>query len=123
MLTESNVPAVDYQEGGATPVSASPIAIKNGQVFSVTEKKMVNYPVPRALETDEVPDITKQAVTASRNAIDAGNAIQHWSEIIIDEVALQAGYISGHSPPADCLKISSDSWVMGLIWTPAASKT
>eukprot|EP00878_Enallax_costatus_P021679 GHUV01022969.1.p1 GENE.GHUV01022969.1~~GHUV01022969.1.p1 ORF type:complete len:352 (+),score=70.28 GHUV01022969.1:604-1659(+) len=62
----------DYQPGNAAPVSASPIAI--GESFEVYTSKggPFKYPVPRALETNEIADIVRQYADAAKNAIDAG---------------------------------------------------
>ena len=61
----------DYNEG-QPPVAPSALRITNGQLFSAKQMKMVDYPVPRALETAEVPDIIRQAVEGAKNAILAG---------------------------------------------------
>ena len=47
----------DFQPHGDAPVSSSAIAA-GGDVF--TPKGMKPYPVPRALETDEIPKIVEQ---------------------------------------------------------------
>ena len=64
----------DYMKNGEAPVAPSAIAIKNGQVFAPKLGKMVDYPVPRALDIDELPGIIKQTVQGARNALAAGGA-------------------------------------------------
>ena len=61
----------DFNDGDP-PVAPSAVRITNGQLFSPKQMKMVDFPVPRALETDEVADITRQAVEGAKNAILAG---------------------------------------------------
>lgn len=74
--------AADYHDGKA-PVAPSAVAISSGKVISPKVWKPLDYPVPRALETEEVPDITRQAVEGAKNAIKAGDLrppFQHsWS--------------------------------------------
>ncbi|WP_262106016.1 alkene reductase [Arthrobacter sp. Marseille-P9274] len=55
--------------GGRDVVAPSAIAI-DGETHTYEGKKP--YPVPRALDTDELPGIIDEFVRASRNAIDAG---------------------------------------------------
>jgi N-ethylmaleimide reductase len=55
--------------GGRTPVAPSAIAIQ-GEMRTANGK--VAFPVPHALELDELPGIVEQLVTAARNAIEAG---------------------------------------------------
>ncbi len=54
---------------GETPVAPSAVAI-NGDVYTQTGKKP--YETPRAIDTDEIPDIVQEHVQAARNAIEAG---------------------------------------------------
>jgi len=54
---------------GAQPVAPSAIQAKS-QVFN--ETGLVDTDMPRALETDEIPDLIKDYVQAARNARDAG---------------------------------------------------
>lgn len=61
----------DYQPEGALPVSSSAIAI-NGQCFSLKSMSMVDHPVPRALETEEIPGIVQEFRQAAINARTAG---------------------------------------------------
>ncbi|HWK45344.1 MAG TPA: alkene reductase [Stellaceae bacterium] len=57
------------QPDGALPVAPSAIAAK-GQAF--TASGMQPFPTPRALETDEIPDIVADYAAAARRAIQAG---------------------------------------------------
>lgn len=56
--------------GGHTPVAPSAIAI-NGSTRTSNGTK-VDFPVPRALETNELPGIAEEFVRAARNAMAAG---------------------------------------------------
>jgi N-ethylmaleimide reductase len=56
--------------GGRTPVAPSAIAIKGST--RTPEGTKVDFPVPRALATDELPAIVEEYTTAARNAIAAG---------------------------------------------------
>lgn len=62
----------EYQENGQAPVAPSAIAIEHGQVYAPKSGKMADYPVPRALDIEEIPGIIQQAVRGARNAISAG---------------------------------------------------
>ena len=55
--------------GGVLPVAPSAIAI-DGQTF--TGEGMKDYETPRALETDEIPEIVEQFRAGSANALAAG---------------------------------------------------
>ncbi len=55
--------------GGETPVAPSPIAAY-GKIR--TPEGFVKFPVPRALETDEIQGIVSEFEAASKNALDAG---------------------------------------------------
>lgn len=55
--------------GGLTPVAPSAIAI-DGETHTPLGKK--RFAVPRALETDELADVTAEIVQAARNAMGAG---------------------------------------------------
>ena len=72
--TLRQVSGTDFNDGDP-PVAPSAIRITNGQLFSPKQMKMVDYPVPRALESDEVTDITRQAVEGAKNAILAGKSV------------------------------------------------
>lgn len=58
-----------FQPGGALPVAPSAIAA-NGSVY--THEGMKEYPVPRALETAEIPGIVAQYAHAASLAKEAG---------------------------------------------------
>lgn len=61
-----------YQpDGESLPISSSAVAIQ-GQCFSLKSMQMEDYPVPRALETHELPGIVEEFTKAARNAIEAG---------------------------------------------------
>lgn len=91
-MTCSNVLFVDYQPDGQAPVAPSAVAIGNGQVFAIKQGKMVDYPVPRALELDEIPHITSMAVQGARNAINAGAERLKKSPSCI--IQLDAGHVN-----------------------------
>ncbi len=55
--------------GGAQPVAPSAIAI-NGKNY--TDLGPIDYVVPRALETDEVPDVAAEFGAAAKHALEAG---------------------------------------------------
>lgn len=58
-----------YQPGGAAPVAPSAIAAR-GEVY--TPDGMVPLPVPRALDTTEIPQLVAAYVAAAKNAKEAG---------------------------------------------------
>ena len=61
-----------YQpDGESLPVSSSAIAI-HGQCFSLKTMQMEDYPVPRALEKNELPEIIEAFKKAALNSIEAG---------------------------------------------------
>ena len=62
----------DYQVDDADPVAPSAIAITNGQVYAPKLGKMVDYPVPRALDKAEIKAVIRDAAKGARNAMDAG---------------------------------------------------
>ena len=62
----------DYQPGGAAPVGPSAVAISNGQVYAPKLGKMVNFPVPRALDKAGIKQIVQDFVQGARNAMEAG---------------------------------------------------
>lgn len=59
-----------HQPGGVAPVSASAIAAEG--MVTTADFKREPYPVPRALETDEIPGIVQAYAQAARNAQAAG---------------------------------------------------
>lgn len=61
----------DYQIDGADPVAPSAVAIK-GQVFAQKLGRMVDYPVPQALDVAGIKNVVQDAVKGARNAMDAG---------------------------------------------------
>lgn len=61
-----------YQPNEELPISSSAVAVKDGQAFSLKTMQMENYPVPRALEIDEIPAIVEQYRAAAANARTAG---------------------------------------------------
>jgi len=61
----------DFQIDGAAPVAPSAVAIK-GQVFAPKLGKMVDYPVPQALDVAGIKSVVQDAVKGARNAMDAG---------------------------------------------------
>lgn len=71
-VAQRRVRLADYQPDGKDPVAPSAIAIGKGEVYAPKQGKMVPYPVPRALETSEIPGIVEQFVQGARNAIKAG---------------------------------------------------
>eukprot|EP00889_Picochlorum_renovo_P006968 jgi/Picre1/33998/NNA_001475.t1 len=61
-----------YQPNGETPISCSDVPIKGQQCFSSKSMQMEDYPVPRALDKEELPKIAEQFRMAAKNAIEAG---------------------------------------------------
>jgi 2,4-dienoyl-CoA reductase-like NADH-dependent reductase (Old Yellow Enzyme family) len=66
--------SAEYQPMGADPVSASAIAIKEGQVFTPSGKAYP-FPVPRPLEVHEIPGVVKKYADGARNSLAAGDAL------------------------------------------------
>eukprot|EP00897_Mesotaenium_endlicherianum_P003077 jgi/Mesen1/2798/ME000172S01948 len=60
----------EYQPDGALPVAPSAIPFEGLPVY--TSKGPLDPPVPRALETDEIPGIVEQYRASARAAIDVG---------------------------------------------------
>lgn len=60
----------DFHEGGALPVAPSAIAIGNDHIRTPQGKKP--YPVPRALEREEIPGVVQQYAAATTLAREAG---------------------------------------------------
>lgn len=60
----------EYQPGGVDPVG--PSAIASSGTVHIPSGGRVPYPVPRALQTDEVVGIVEQFRIGARNAVDAG---------------------------------------------------
>lgn len=58
------------QVDNALPVAPSALAVTDGQAF--TEEGMFDFETPRALATDEIPDIVEQFRQAAINAKEAG---------------------------------------------------
>jgi 12-oxophytodienoic acid reductase len=62
-----------YQPDEALPVGPSPLKITDGnQAFSLKSMQMEDYPVPRALETEEVAGVVAEFRRGAANAIAAG---------------------------------------------------
>ncbi|MBT3787702.1 MAG: alkene reductase [Alphaproteobacteria bacterium] len=59
-----------HQPDGKLPIAPSPIAA-NTEVMT-TEFERVPCPTPRALETEEIPDLIERYVHAARSAMEAG---------------------------------------------------
>ena len=85
MCLRRYVICADFNDGDP-PVAPSAVRITNGQLFSPKQMKMVDFPVPRALETEEVPDIIKQAVEGAKNSILAGESV--YNESILEVAGL-----------------------------------
>jgi len=64
--------STDYQIDGAAPVAPSAVAIRKGQVYAQKLGKMVDYPVPQALDTAGIEQVIQDAVQGARNALAAG---------------------------------------------------
>jgi len=60
----------DLQPGGALPVAPSAVAAEGVQAY--TNEGFKPLPVPRALETDEIPGIVKDYAHAAQCALEAG---------------------------------------------------
>jgi 12-oxophytodienoic acid reductase len=62
-----------YQPNEDLPLSSSAVAIDDGnKAFSLKSMQLEDYPVPRALEKEELPGIVEEFRVAARNAIEAG---------------------------------------------------
>src|SRR6185437_16160444 len=61
-----------YQPGGALPIAPSAVAIPEDLKTMTADGKVVCYETPRALETDEIPEIVEAYKQAARNALAAG---------------------------------------------------
>ena len=61
-----------YQPGGALPIAPSAVAIPEELKTMTADGKVVSYETPRALETDEIPEIVAAYRQAARNALAAG---------------------------------------------------
>ena len=66
----------DFQPGGEAPLSSSPIPVDSGGKVLTPSMEAKDYPVPRALETDEVPRMAEEYAEAARYAIEAGMCTQ-----------------------------------------------
>jgi N-ethylmaleimide reductase len=61
-----------YQPGGALPIAPSAIAIGGNLKTMTADGKVASYETPRALETDEIPEIVTAYRRAAHNAMAAG---------------------------------------------------
>lgn len=61
-----------YQPNEELPIAPSAIAVEGEKCFSLKTMNMEEYPVPRALEKEELPTIVEEFRQAARNAIEAG---------------------------------------------------
>jgi N-ethylmaleimide reductase len=61
-----------FQPKGALPVAPSAVAIADDLKTVTADGKVVPYETPRALETDEIPQIVEAYRQAARNALAAG---------------------------------------------------
>ncbi|MBV8924187.1 MAG: alkene reductase [Bradyrhizobium sp.] len=61
-----------FQPGGALPVAPSAVAISSEFKAGTADGRAVPYETPRALETDEIPQIVEAYRQAARNALAAG---------------------------------------------------
>jgi 2,4-dienoyl-CoA reductase-like NADH-dependent reductase (Old Yellow Enzyme family) len=68
-LTDNLLTAV-YQPDDQGPVAPSAIAISGQQ--DLPDGSKGDFPVPRALRTEEIPHIVQQFATGARNALAAG---------------------------------------------------
>ncbi|KFZ30993.1 N-ethylmaleimide reductase [Pseudidiomarina salinarum] len=62
----------DLQPDGQQPVAPSAIQPKGAQTYTSKDSGMVDIPEPRALKTEEIPDIVEQFRQGAKNARDAG---------------------------------------------------
>jgi len=67
-----------YQPGGALPIAPSAVAIPEELKTMTADGKVVSYETPRALETDEIPEIVAAYRQAARNALAAGLPDRCW---------------------------------------------
>jgi N-ethylmaleimide reductase len=61
-----------FQPGGVLPVAPSAVAISGEFNAATADGKGAAYETPRALETDEIPEIVEAYKQAARNALAAG---------------------------------------------------
>jgi N-ethylmaleimide reductase len=61
-----------FQPDGALPIAPSAVAIADDLKTVTADGKVVPYETPRALETDEIPQIVEAYKQAARNALAAG---------------------------------------------------
>jgi N-ethylmaleimide reductase len=61
-----------FQPGGVLPIAPSAVAIADDLKTSTADGEVVPYETPRALETDEIPEIVAAYKQAARNALAAG---------------------------------------------------
>lgn len=61
-----------YQPGGVRPIAPSAVAIPQELKTMTADGKVAFYETPRALETDEIPQIVAAYRQAARNALAAG---------------------------------------------------
>ena len=81
----------DFHDDGAFPVAPSAIAITNDQIDTPKGKKP--YPVPRALEREEIPGLVQQYVAATKLAQEAefdGVEIHGANGYLIDQFLRQS---------------------------------
>jgi NADH:flavin oxidoreductase / NADH oxidase family len=69
-MTVSTCPAAVYQPDDQGPIAPSAVAI-SGQI-DLPDGSKGDFPVPRALRTEEIPAIAQQFATGARNALAAG---------------------------------------------------
>lgn len=63
----------------------SAVAISSGeQIVLPKSYKMVDYPVPRALQLDEIPQRVEDFVSAANNAIEAGKQAAEFLFLALD---------------------------------------
>ncbi|MDX1706712.1 alkene reductase [Pseudidiomarina sp.] len=62
----------DLQPDGQQPVAPSAIKPEGAQTYTSKDSGMVDIPEPRALKTEEIPDIVEQFRQGAKNAREAG---------------------------------------------------
>ena len=68
------VSCAEYQPDGKDPIGPSAIAINSSdQVFLPKSLKLADYPVPKALNLNEIQEVVQQFADGAKNALAAGD--------------------------------------------------
>ena len=78
-ICKINSHVAEYQPDGKAPVGPSAIAVSGSdECLNPKTFQMVPYTVPRALETDEIPEIAQAFADAAKNALSAGKNVHFY---------------------------------------------